>query len=252
MYGIFENKSEKIFQEYIRSFDLHDEKIRLKVEHTFRVVNIMDYMTKKLNLNEKDQDLAHTIALFHDIGRFEQIRTYHTFIDEQSVDHGDLGCEILEKNKILEEKDKDIILCAIHNHNKFLIESGLDERTLLMCQLIRDADKADIFHVFSEQDYPTLFGFTKEEIENSFVSPAVKDCLMHHRCVRKEDRKSGIDFCLTFIGFFYDLYFDETVKYVLEKKEYLLPFQSFSFTHEQTRRDIKDIFQELYIYLNKK
>ena len=252
MYDISENKAEKIFQEYIQSFDLRDERIRLKVKHTYHVVNIMDDLTKSLHLSKKNRDLAHTIALFHDIGRFEQIRTYHTFIDSQSIDHGDFGCIVLEKNNMLMEEDKEIVLCAIHNHNKFSIEPGLDKRTLLMCRLIRDADKADIFRVFAEQDYPTLFGITKEAIENSLVSMAVKDCLMHHQCVKKEDRKTGIDFCLTFIGFFYDFYFDETIKRVLEKKEYLLPFQSFGFTHEQTCKDIKDIFQELYSYLKNK
>ena len=232
------------FLDYVRLFDEEDERIQLKVEHTFQVVKVMDFLTDQLHLSSRQKRIAHTIALFHDIGRFEQIRTYHTFVDAKSVDHADLGCQILvEHHMLLEEED--LILCAIRNHNKLKIESDLSQEQRLMCHLIRDADKCDIFRVFASEEYSTLFGFTKDEIEDSFVSNRVKEALMHHRCVKKEDRVSGIDYCLTFIGFFYDLNFSQTMDYLKKESLYLIPFSHFQFKHEKTKQDVDEILMEL-------
>ena len=232
------------FLDYVGQFNQEDERIRLKIEHTFQVVTVMDWLSEKLDLSARQKQIAHAIALFHDIGRFEQIRTYNTFVDSKSVDHANLGCQILLENKIL-EFEEELILCAIRNHNKLEIESGLDEEHVLMCQLIRDADKCDIFRVFAQEDYMTLFGFTKEDIEQSFVSDKVKESLMHHECVKKEDRNLGIDYCLTFIGFFYDLNFVETIEYLKKESLYLIPFSHFQFKYEKTKQDVDEILMEL-------
>ena len=240
MYDILKNK----FLAYVHSFDVTDEKIQLKIEHTFQVVQVMDSLTESLHLNDKQKEIARIIALFHDIGRFEQVKKYHTFVDANSVDHADLGCQILLETKMLEEEEE-LILCAIRNHNKLRVEPGLDAEHRLMCALIRDADKCDIFRVFASEEYPTLFGFTKECIEDSFVSEKVKWSLMHHECVKKEDRQLGIDYCLTLIGFFYDLNFQASIDYLMEKKLYLIPFSHLHFTHEQTQKDVNEILMEL-------
>ena len=57
------------------------------------------YSDTMLNLSEEDILLAELIGLLHDIGRFEQIKNYHTFLDKESIDHAEYG------NKILFEDD---------------------------------------------------------------------------------------------------------------------------------------------------
>ena len=42
------------FQEYTGRYDIHDEKIRLKVEHTYRVADISEQIAEKLGLSEED------------------------------------------------------------------------------------------------------------------------------------------------------------------------------------------------------
>ena len=42
------------FQEYTGTYDIHDEKIRLKVEHTYRVADISEQIAEKLGLSEED------------------------------------------------------------------------------------------------------------------------------------------------------------------------------------------------------
>lgn len=68
-------------------------------------------------------ELAELIGLLHDIGRFEQIKRYNTFIDKNSINHGQLGVKILfDDNQIRrfikDSKYDDIIKTAILNHNR--------------------------------------------------------------------------------------------------------------------------------------
>ena len=111
------------FKEYVTKYNPDDEKIRLKIEHIQRVAEIANNIANDLKLSQEDIDLAWLIGLLHDIGRFEQIRLYHTFNDGKSVNHAEMGIKILFENgmirKFIEDKQYDeIIKKSILNHNK--------------------------------------------------------------------------------------------------------------------------------------
>lgn len=246
---------ETLFNQYVATFDLQDEKIKLKVLHTYRVVEIMEYLTNRLRLCERDCFLAKRIAWYHDIGRFEQVVQFGTFDDLKSIDHAQLSCEIVNREEFLNdctEDEKTCILKAIYNHNKLDLEQDLTEKEEQFAKLIRDADKCDIFRVIATKDYLTLFGFSKEKIEQSHVSKKVKESLMNHQCVNKIDRKEAVDFLLTMIGFFYDLNYMETIEYIMEHQWYRIPFDDLSFVHEETKKDVELILNELETYLGKR
>ena len=136
--------AEQIFLDYTSRSDDSNGKIKLKIIHSLAVADGIDKLTAALHLSEHQRYLAHICAVFHDIGRFEQVKRYNTFVDSKSVDHAALGCEVLEEEGFLndlEAEDRNSIITAIRNHNQFVIEEGLDEETLLLCKLIRDADK---------------------------------------------------------------------------------------------------------------
>ena len=69
-------------------------------------------------MNGKDLRLAEAIALFHDVGRFEQYARYHTFVDRRSADHAWLGVEILRKEGELDGSTRDLILRTVSYHNR--------------------------------------------------------------------------------------------------------------------------------------
>jgi len=56
---------------------------------------------KGLHLNQKDLNLAKTIALLHDVGRFEQYERYRTFDDYKSEDHVHLSLNVLNQEEVL-------------------------------------------------------------------------------------------------------------------------------------------------------
>lgn len=124
------------------------ENILLKKEHTLRVCKEMELISKELS--PKDKILALTVALLHDVGRFEQFRIYRTFSDFKSEDHASLGVRILKELGLLnnlDPMDVELIFFAVENHNKAEIDPDCSFQTETITKLLRDADKLDIWHI---------------------------------------------------------------------------------------------------------
>lgn len=243
----------QMFMEYASRFDsTHNGKMKLKIVHTQEVTKVMERLTQALHLPEKMRRLAYICAVYHDIGRFEQLKRYDTFWDHQSIDHAQLSCEILKEEHLLEElseRERQMILTAIGNHNKLAIEPGLDEETMLLCQLIRDADKCDIFRVFAFEDMVDTMGETLEQVAQETVTDIVYECVLAHCCVRREDRRTGLDVWVSFLTFVYDIYFDESIDWILESGYYKIPFDQVTFTDPQTVERVKVIIAEVEEYM---
>jgi len=113
------------FTSYVNTFKYDNNElqknINIKREHTERVIEEIINIGKQLGLNDNQLNLAELIALFHDIGRFEQYKRYKTFSDHKSEDHAELGIKILKKYNvlyILDEEIQNLILCSIRYHNR--------------------------------------------------------------------------------------------------------------------------------------
>ena len=118
------------FDKYVSNYNSENGRIKLKIEHIKRVAEISRKLAKNLNLSDEQIDLAEAIGIFHDIGRFEQVRIYDTFSDKDTVNHAELGVKILFKDNLIddfeiEEKYKKLIKIAVLNHNRDEIEDGL-------------------------------------------------------------------------------------------------------------------------------
>ena len=114
----------KEFYKYTDSYKKYGQKIVLKINHTVRVKDLCIDIAKSLDLREEDIDLAAMCGLLHDIGRFEQWKRYETYDDLKSLDHGNLGVEILNHNKFINHFTKNnhnTILRAVKYHNKYFV-----------------------------------------------------------------------------------------------------------------------------------
>lgn len=241
------------FLAYAGRYDGNDAKIHLKIVHTQAVDAVMERLAEALGLDTRMRRLAHLCAVYHDIGRFEQLRRYDTFLDHLSVDHAQLGCEVLDSGGFLDgllKKDRTMVLKAIANHNRLAVEDGLDEETLLLSRMLRDADKCDIFRVFAEEDPKATTGVSAKEAEKEKISDAVYESLMAHRCVKKEERVGGLDIWVSFLGFLYDLNFPESLRIVRENSYYKKPFETLKIREEETRGRAERIFAEAEAYMD--
>ena len=212
-------KAQKEFIKYTENYDLRDSNIIRKQLHSIRVMELSEKIAKRLNLSKEKIEIATLIGLLHDIARFEQYTRYHTFKDAESVDHGDLGVEILNKDlhKYIDtDKYDELIKIAVKNNNKYKIEDGLTQEQELFAKIIRDADKIDIFY-----EGVTMFWNGKEElVEGSLISPEVFKQIENKTQVKREVRQTPIDDVLSVLGFIFDINFFKSFE-ILKQEDYV-------------------------------
>ncbi len=202
------------FKEYVASFDNKDFNIKLKIEHTYRVVELAKEIASKLNLNAEDTNLLEIIALLHDIGRFVQVNKYHNFSDKK-FDHASYGVQYLFeeghiRDFVIDNKDDAIIKEAIYEHNKHYLDiPPLDKRTKMFVDLIRDIDKIDIFYV----DY-LCFDLILDEEE--ITVSCLKDFL-NKRLVKKISNLKKSDGLIIDCGYIFDFNYQESIELLKEK-----------------------------------
>ena len=63
-------KAEKVFRDYVSAYNAQDDKVRLKIEHTFRVAVLCEKIAASLGMAEDERDLAWFTGLLHDVGRY--------------------------------------------------------------------------------------------------------------------------------------------------------------------------------------
>lgn len=62
------------FERYLDGYDRENDKVKLKIVHTYGVVARSTEIAGRMGLSREDVSLARIIALLHDIGRFEQLK----------------------------------------------------------------------------------------------------------------------------------------------------------------------------------
>ena len=198
------------FLGYAARFDENDNRVHLKIVHTLGVLGNIRAICAMEHIPANIAAAAEKTAVFHDVGRFEQLRRYNTFFDARSVDHAMLSADITEQMGWLDDDEfKGEIIEAIRRHNR-LDDRPKDETAALLYDLVRDADKLDILRVFACDDVHDVTGSTEEEARKSMVSPAVKNDVLSGRCVDKRHRSSPIDIWMTYLGFLNDFHFESS------------------------------------------
>lgn len=213
--------AEKEFKEYAAQFKGTDNKINVKIKHTYGVVQIAEYIAKELNLSNEDIELAKLIGLLHDIGRFEQAVKYDNYEDYNTIDHADFGVKLLFednliRNFISDNQYDEIIKKAIRNHNKFKIEDDLNQREMLHTKIIRDADKTDNFLVKQYQDFWSLFNSTEEILSKEKITDGVWKEFLSGKTIVSSHRITNMDKWLSHLAWVYDYNFAPGLKYLKE------------------------------------
>lgn len=235
------------FAEYVRNYDPSDEKIKLKIDHTYRVAGLCQRIAESLGLSEPDVDIAWLLGMLHDIGRFERIRRFGTFNDVQSVDHAEFGadllfkeglirkfaegyyeeCELAEpenqedeqiiKNNEHHNKDTGLLEMAIRQHNKYRVKEDLTERQRMFCDILRDADKVDIFKVNADIPMEIIYDVTTEELKNGVITKEVLESFYKKETVLKSVRRSAVDHIVGHISLLFELVYKESYRQAKEQ-----------------------------------
>ena len=169
------------FAEYAARYNAADPKIKLKIDHTYRVAALCDRIAASLSLSRADIDLAWLCGLLHDVGRFEQLRQYGTFNDAQSIDHAAMSARVLFeeghiRDYLADDREDELLRTAVAWHSAYRLPGELDDRTRQFCQILRDADKVDILRVNVESAHGG-------DLQRHHRSAAAEPCLPRRAAV---------------------------------------------------------------------
>ena len=247
----------EVFASYTRNYDPTDVKIALKIAHTYRVADHCEQIAKSLDMSEEDVEFAWLSGMLHDVGRFEQVTRYNTFIDSQSVDHAEFGADLLFGEERLIEgytDDRsldDMLEIVIRQHNKYRIKEGLDERTLVFCNILRDADKVDILRVNVESPMEEIYNVSCEDLQSQGVSEAVMEQVRKRIAVNRSVMTTAAEHLIGHIALNFEFVFKRSIELAIEQG-YIYKMFDFPTKNPTTKAALEETREILGKYLEEK
>ena len=262
------------FKEYVSHYNPENDKVALKIAHTYRVAELCDRIAESIGLAGNDRDIAWLLGMLHDVGRFEQVKRFDSFMDADTVDHAKFGADLLfgpeeGSNRLTEEEraegpliesyvpgllthpERAMIERAIRVHNDFRIPEGLSDRDAMFCHIIRDADKVDIFRINLDFPMENIYNCTTEELKNNPVAAAVMQAVDEEHCVLRSVRETAVDQIVGHICLTYELVYPLSLRITMEQG-YLDRLMNFASDNETARQQFVHIREKLGQYIERK
>lgn len=241
------------FLKDVSIFDKNDIKIKLKIDHTYRVASLCERIAHSLHLNQEDIDLVWLLGIFHDLGRFVQVQQYGTFYDSLSENHALLSCRYLfSQNKIreyiLDPSEDPLIKKAVFYHNVYALPKDLTNRELLFAQILRDADKIDILKVNLETPLEDIYDVSLEELKQEDISNVIIQDALSHRLVDLSHAQTHMDHYVAHICFVYGLVYPESIR-IMKQQGYLEQLLDFPSENPDTKQALSQVQDHVAQYM---
>lgn len=200
------------FKSFVEQYNMKDINIIRKFYHSYRVMELCLLLAKYNKFSKENVEIAMLVGLLHDYSRFEQWTLFSTYDDLKSIDHGDLAVKrLFDNNEIINyctnKEYYDEIYDAIKWHNKYSYPDNLSEHNKLLCKIIRDADKLDIFY---------LLGINSDLVkeDNEKISPKIIEDFYSNKLINHIDVRNNSDRTIVFLAMVFDLNFEYSYKHI--------------------------------------
>ena len=201
------------FEKYVHQYNLESEESEnsflQKYHHTHEVVKWMKLFVENESFTDEEKQLAYAVALFHDIGRFVQLKKYYRNNDFfTNFDHAKESIRILQENhwftSHVNKEEEDIISFAIFYHNKFEVPKK-EGFAYDVAHLLRDADKLANLETLVYTDFS---GCTlSEEVYKQFLKKTlIKEC----------DVKNDVDELVAKLAWIFDIHYSKSLLFIKE------------------------------------
>ena len=230
------------FWDFVNQYDTKDESILRKIIHSYEVANCAFKIACHLNLDAENRLFAYVCGLFHDLGRFEQWKTYHTYSDRASVDHGETGAQIFisydcEKQFDLTPRQVEILKNTIKYHTKPYM--GDDKDVDFYTKIVKNSDAMANINTTANASHKMVYtadGVTPEILE-AFENMKP---LWPFKCNTKLDR------CLQFVANCYYVRYPFLRKEILAANFIDIMCESFSvYLNKQDKQTFKNAIEIL-------
>ena len=142
-----------------------------------------------------------------------------------------------------------IIEAAIRAHNAYILEDDPDERRLMFCKIIRDADKIDIFRVNDAFPKEVVYDTTKEILAKSPVTDEVVEASLTHNTVHRNLKKTPADTIVGHLSLVYGIYYPESIR-MLKEQGYLQKLMETRNENEDTNSKLSKVCDEVRRYMD--
>ena len=199
------------FWEFVNHYDTKDESILRKIIHSYEVANHAFKIACYLELDAEQRLFAYVCGLFHDLGRFDQWKTYHTFNDKESVDHGDTGMEIFNSYDYqilfgLTQRQAEVLGNSIKYHTKPYL--GDDKDIAFYTKIVKNSDAMANLNTVANASH-------KMRYTTDGVTPEILQAFEDMKPLWKFKCNTKLDRCLQFVA---NCYY---VRYPFLRKEIL-------------------------------
>lgn len=204
------------FRDHLARLEIAEDRIcdgvHLKARHTIHVCAEIRWIANKLGLSGGQTRLAEALALFHDVGRFEQYTKYRAYLDRETINHAQLGVETMQTAGLLSPLDPvtaEILRKSILFHNRKDLPLDEEEMVLFFARLVRDADKLDIWRIVTAYyTRPPERKVDAIDLNLSLggnFSPEILADIQARKSVDEKNMRTQGDFKLMQIAWVYDL-----------------------------------------------
>jgi len=239
----------KYFEEYIKKIDMNNAWSKAKYFHSLKSMDMARIIATNLGIfNEEEIVVIELIALFHDIGNFEQ-KNYN-YLDNQEEDSTMKSIEILFDTglirKITEETKYDnLIKVAIFCHNKEGLPKKIDDKMICVCNIMKDVYKLEELRMVI--NYPYI-----DNRINTYPSTLVYNDFKLFRPLSNKISDNNADNILIVLSNLFGLNYKISYSLVNEKGYIEKIINSLIFEDRKVEKFYKQIESVLKGYLKKK
>lgn len=217
----------KKFNQFVYDYEKEESKeninaLELKRKHTIRVWKAAKFIVQKEDVSLEQKELAEVIAILHDVGRFEQFKAIGRYIDAKNFNHAEVGADMLQEGLIEyfvpeTRKFDAIIIKAVRLHNVLNLPDDLEGMEAFQCELIRDADRLDIFYSCTREEQFDIVFARKRDTTIKSLNPEIISMLMKRKPVDVRLVRNSIDLLALRIALLNQFKFKEGLAYIRQE-----------------------------------
>lgn len=240
----------KYFEEYVKKYDLNNSQAKLKYFHSLKCMDLAKDIATKLDIFDEEEILViGMIALFHDIGNFNNDNTF-TETGKKEDDETMKSINILFDEGIIRKITEDtkydtIIKLAIFCHNKEGLPPNIDDKKIHICNILKDVHKLEELRMVIDNPYidNRIECYPSSMVYNEFKKLSLIDSKL---------AENNTDNILIYLSNVYGLNYRYSY-YLLKESDYLSKItNSLLYDDKKIEKFFKQIETVLKNYINKK
>ena len=239
----------KYFEEYIKKIDMNNSWSKAKYFHSLKSMDLARIIASNFNIfNEEELVVIELIALFHDIGNFEQ-KNYN-YLDNQQEDSTMKSIHILFDEGLLrkitdETKYDTVIKLGIFCHNKDALPQNIDEKTACICNIMKDVYKLEELRMVINYPYIDI------RID-TYPSALVYNDFKSFKKVNEKLSENSADNILIVLSNIFDLNYKTSHSLLLQKQTVTKIVDSLIYEDKKIEKFFKQLENVLNNYTKKK